>query len=469
MPQIDFNLIADLPRQPRPIQKEAVVFLMHTNRSILADGVGLGKTSSALFAYEYYRRLCGNSTKLLFLCKKTALFKIGREVEVTLGREPVIFVPTGSISRKAACLHSWKHDGNDVMIMTHDSFKREYDELLPLICSDRDALVVDEVHRFKTFYPKASANWKYLSNISKYFKILWTLTATAFENSPMEVYGIFSAIDPSYAGSFDWFLETFCNFNTIQDTYYIYGIRNPEYYNYVYRKVLMRASSDEMPKGHIHEIVVDLNPEQIEKYAKIKAQYAELKRYQMTFGTAENNELQVLVDAPALKGLNCGSPKAEALLNFMNNNPDDKFVLYSFFKDILYWYCDFFNTNEIPTRYISGDITSSAERDQIIQEFNKDDGGIRTLLVNSAAADSVDLPAARFLIMINLPYSAIEFEQVKGRIMRLISTFEEVHYFILLAGEVDEDHWAILNKKGDQSRKTKEQSHLVWKNLQERA
>lgn len=133
--------------------------------------------------------------------------------------------------------------------------------------------------------------------------------------------------------------------------------------------------------------------------------------------------------------------------DIIEDSPDNKVVLFSFFVDTLDWLHDVLAEVGIRSVRYSGRL-SSKEKEEARVEFttNKD---VRVFLSSDAGGVGVDLPQANYLINYDLPWSGGQLAQRKARIRRISSKFPRIHVIDVLAdATIELRQYETLKKKG---------------------
>ena len=143
------------------------------------------------------------------------------------------------------------------------------------------------------------------------------------------------------------------------------------------------------------------------------------------------------------------TPKLDAVLEYieqvLDEDPVNKVVLFSFFKDNLRLIkkATAGITNSV---LFTGDMTSE-EKDVAKQKFSTDPN-TRLFLSSDAGGYGVDLPMANYLISYDLPWSSGKLEQREARIIRLSSTFSHVTIAtFVMQGSIEERQYEMLQQK----------------------
>jgi superfamily II DNA or RNA helicase len=146
------------------------------------------------------------------------------------------------------------------------------------------------------------------------------------------------------------------------------------------------------------------------------------------FGSDSETELgplvQTLVDNASelgdLKELWENDSKYHRLLamlhSYLEQYPEEKIILFSYFKPTLYYLEERLSNNNIVCQVLSGDTKGSKQA--IIDKF-RDSKSTRILLASEVATEGVDLQFSRILINYDLPWNPMKVEQRIGRIDRL--------------------------------------------------
>ncbi|MBM6395279.1 DEAD/DEAH box helicase family protein [Ochrobactrum anthropi] len=126
--------------------------------------------------------------------------------------------------------------------------------------------------------------------------------------------------------------------------------------------------------------------------------------------------------APAydLAALERGDEKYRALRDFLVDelakNPNEKFVVFAFFRGTLKYLQRRLSADGIRTALIMGDMGSG--KDEIIRGFAKPEGA-SVLLSSEVGSEGIDLQFCRFVVNYDLPWNPMRVEQRIGRLDRL--------------------------------------------------
>lgn len=172
---------------PFASQKSTAALLTLEQRAYVLNGMGTGKTKSALWAYDYLRSngVCGKM--LVSAPLSTLQFTWAREVFNTLPH------------RKCAVLHGTKkqrldrlNDPDiDIFIINHDGHKVILDELIAR--TDINVLVLDELAVFRN---GSSSRVKNMLKLSQRMDWVWGMTGSPIPTSPTDAWSQARIVTP---------------------------------------------------------------------------------------------------------------------------------------------------------------------------------------------------------------------------------------------------------------------------------
>jgi len=159
---------------------------------------------------------------------------------------------------------------------------------------------------------------------------------------------------------------------------------------------------------------------------------------------------QEIVNDLGLIGITGESPKLDALVDLLieGDLADEKVIVYSRFKKFVDIIVARLRKHKINTVRITGD-ENTAQRDDAMQEFQNPDSDVRVVCLTAAGAESINLQAAKALICMDTPWSAGDFLQLIGRMIRIGSTHDRCYVIHMLArakgfGETDTIDHAVM-------------------------
>lgn len=189
---IDYDKYSHRP--PLQHQKEAIQKLVENKKFILADSMGLGKTTSAIIA-----SIEANSKKVLIICPATLKINWKREIE--------------NYSDKSVYIAEGKNFSSDAdyVIINYDIIKNFHDtkkkDESQVIDANFDLVIVDECHMIKN--PTAQRT-KLINDISKGVDRLWLLSGTPMTSRPIDYYNLLNLVDSPTARNWMAYVIRYC-------------------------------------------------------------------------------------------------------------------------------------------------------------------------------------------------------------------------------------------------------------------
>lgn len=162
--------------KPRERQRDTVRFLLEYDKAFVLNGLGTGKTLSALWAADYLMRV-GEVRRVLVVAPLRVCFDVWeKEIFQTVpDRKGVVL--TGSRERKQQIARDVRFD---YVIVNPESLHLIVDHL-----PNVDLVIADEFTKFKT---ARTRRWRALSAISRDTR-LWLMSGTPAPQSPVDAHG----------------------------------------------------------------------------------------------------------------------------------------------------------------------------------------------------------------------------------------------------------------------------------------
>lgn len=135
------------------------------------------------------------------------------------------------------------------------------------------------------------------------------------------------------------------------------------------------------------------------------------------------------------------------LRNHLNQNPEDKVVLFSTFRGTIGYLSNRLREDDLDNLVLQGGQDSTVE--EVLNEFRHEQGA-RILLSTEVGAEGVDLQFCRLLVNYDLPWNPMRVEQRIGRLDRIGQTADKIVVWTLLHEEtIDFRIHEILFRKLD--------------------
>jgi SWI/SNF-related matrix-associated actin-dependent regulator 1 of chromatin subfamily A len=348
-------------------------------------------------------------------------------------------------------------------------------------------LICDEATAFKTPTTQVHQVVRHMSGAADR---TWGLTATLIKNHLMEGYGIYQVIVPGLFGmNKNQFMLYYClcRMQSIprsnRQIPVIVGYlpeRIQEFKDMIDPYFIGRAKHDvasDLPALIMQEIEVDLTDLQEEKYAEALAGLLEVGGTPTTTAavvtTPDGSDREVaashtlkevtkltaiiycqqIINSPELIGIDGESPKLEALIDFLTEGDfaEEKVIVFSRFKKMIDIIMPRLAKEKIKAVRITGDETTP-QRDAAMTAFQNPDSDVRVACITTAGSEAINLQAAKAFVCFETPWSAGEFLQLIGRMIRIGSAHDTCSVVHLVAKgrkkkTVDHRVLEVLGKK----------------------
>ena len=285
----------------------------------------------------------------------------------------------------------------------------------------------------------------------------WALTATLIKNHLMEGHGIYQVVVPGLFGTVNQFMYYYCIVEMIQ----VGGGRKvPRIVGYYPEKV------DEF-RGHIdpyylgrpkHAVAEELpvltrKPVEVGVTAEQEAKYREATVAHMATsatltvggkkGEEEEKEVtkltaliyhQEILDHPALIGCEGESEKLTTLIEMLTEGEleDEKVIIYTrFSKMVDLLMPELEKAGLYPVRVTGSE--SGDQRQKAQDTFQHPDSPCKVICITSAGGEAINRQAAKAIVFYDTPWSAGEYLQVLGRMIRIGSAHDRVLAIHLVA------------------------------------
>jgi SNF2 family DNA or RNA helicase len=452
------------PLNLRYYQVQGVLHLVLMKRFLLGDDCGLGKTPTSIAA------LCSiwekePDKKVMILTTKSAAKQWYNEFFKFTSGIRVILCKGSPVQREAARDLFEKSTGPTVIIMGYRSAVQDFRHLQNW---ENGIVIYDEATAFKNTTTQVHQVCKYLA--SKADRV-YGLTATLIKNNLMEGYGIYQVILPGLFGmSKNQFMLYYCltrmqklprsnrqipvivgylpakiqEFKGVIDPYYI---GRPKH-----------EVASELPSLTTQVVEVEMSPEQESKYAEALAGL-------LTLGEGDDAAVKEVSKLTAISycqeivnhlGLiDCvgESGKLDALVDLLTEGEfeDEKVIIYSRFRKMVDIIMNTLAVNKIKAVRITGSENTN-QRDEAMVQFQDPKSDVRVICITAAGSESLNLQAAKAVVCYDTPWSAGEFLQLIGRMIRIGSVHDRCFVVHLVArGEkkktIDHRVMEVLGKK----------------------
>lgn len=449
------------PLKLRYYQVQGILHMVAMNRFLLGDDTGLGKTiqSIAALCYVWERE---PDKKAIILTNKSVLGQWALEFEKFCVEGGVnIIVCKGTPAKRQKLYKEFEQaTGPTVLVVGYATVRRD----IKYVQAWTDyILIADEATAFKNPSTQTYQVVKHLANNSARF---WALTATLIKNTLIEGYGIFSALVPGlFPSSKHRFMAEYC-LTRLQP---IPGSRRQIPVIIGYRKehierfrekidpyFISRAKMDvakELPVLTIKEHKCGMTREQEAVYREALAGLFEKNTGEEVETTKLTSLIycQQIVDHPELVEVDGESRKMDELFDLLTDGDFDgeKVIVFSRFRKMIDKLEEVAHSKryKMKTVRITGD-EDEDQRKAAMQQFQDPKSDIQVCWITDAAKEGINLQAAKALIFYDSPWSAGDYLQILGRMIRIGSKHDRCYAIHLVAkGTIDTRVMGVLRKK----------------------
>ena len=469
-----------------PHQRAGVAFLSVARRALLADEPGLGKTAQAIRALKVLEEKGTSVFPALIVCPNTLKKNWEREFRIWWPEVECVVIKGTSAKRKKAFddVMSSDPDRKIAVIINWESL-RGHSRLAPygsvalarcVACGGHDAkvsatrcevhigelnqidfgaVIADEIHRSKEPKSKQTrALWAATGDAD----IRFALTGTPIANNVVDMWSILHWLSPQdWPSKTKWIDRTVDTMMNAFGGMMVLGIKphmEDEFYKAVnphMRRMLKKAVLPWLPEVINDRRDVEMATKQKKAYEQMRDHMiAELEEGEaLTAPSILTQTLRLLQFASSYAEItvdeSTGEPRAilsapsckvDALMDDIKNGDfgEDSVAVSAVSRQLIELLSAAMTKAEIPHGLITG-AQDEDERQWAIEDFQS--GKIKWILFTAQAGGvGVTLTAARRLIMLQRPWSLVDYKQVLDRVHRIGS---EIHDSIIITDYVTEN------------------------------
>lgn len=448
----------EAPLVLRPYQQQMVVHLMAMKRFVVGDDCGLGKTIESIAALcQLWKR--NPDIRVVVLTKKSSIPQWEAEFErFTTGVRVV--VATGTPKKRAQAHDEWENsDGPTVLIQGYTSACNDFSRLQHW---EGHTLIMDEVTVVKT--PTTRVH-KVCRHFASQAERVWGLTATLIKNNLMEGYGIYKVVVPDlFRMSKNAFMKNYC-ITRMQRV--ANGRQVPMIVGYNARDIdRFREQIDHYYLGRPKHLVAKDLPVLTTKTVRVGLTKFQREKYQealdglLELGDGDERETtqltaliycQEIVNHPALiEYPDYNSEKLDALLDMVTEGGDlhnQKVIVFSRFKEMVNTAMPVLEKANIKCVRVTGD-ENEAQRKAAMDAFQNPADPTQVIFITMAGGDAINLQAAKAIVFYDSPWSAGDYLQIVGRMIRIGSDHDTCYAIHLVCRDtIDERVQQVVRKK----------------------
>lgn len=448
--EIDFKL--------RYYQAQMVVHLLTMKRFVVGDDTGLGKTLEAIATLCYLWE-SKPSKKVIVMTNKSVVGQWASEFEKFTEGITTYQIKGTKKKRQKQLAEFWEHEDTPaVAIMGYRS-----------ACSDFEILqdwtdfniVFDEATAFKTPTTQVHQVCKHIaSNADRAFG----LTATLIKNNLLEGWGIYKVIVPDlFTPHKSAFISQFCvtklqKIKGGRKIPIIVGYRKKDIVRFrdmidpFYLGRPKHSVASELPILQTKRLRVGMTNFQHQKYVEALTGLLEL-------GTGEEKEVtkltaiiycQEIANHPCLIECDGASEKYNTLESMLTEGGElygEKVIVYTRFRKLVDHCIPLLEKKKVPCVRVTGS-ENEDERKQAQDTFQDLKSGTNVIWLTAAGGEAINLQSAKAIIFYDSPWSAGDYLQILGRMIRIGSPNDRCYAIHLVCEDtVDERVMDVLAKK----------------------
>jgi len=396
--KIDYEKYSHRP--PLDHQKLAIEKLSGTKRFILADDMGVGKTTSAVIA-----ALEVNVKKILIICPASLKINWQREIENYSDRS--VYICEGKN-------FSTEHD---FVIINYDILKNFYDlkdiENSLITKANFELIIIDEAHYISNGQAQRT---KLVNSFVKQSKYLWLLTGTPMTSRPMNYFNLLSLIESPVAQNWMAYAIRYCQGYQFKagnrKVWNVTGASNlEELRDRTSRQFLRRLKTEvlDLPDKIITPVYLRLNSKQ---YMGLMGEYYDWydkKKEESSSLTVQFSMLMKVRQVIAEEKIKHTIELAQNIID-----QDKKVIIFTNFTGVLEKIHEHFGKQSV---YLDGSC-SNPKRQHAVDEFQNNDK-IKVFVGNLIAAGAgITLTAGEAVIMNDLSFVPAHHQQAEDRSYR---------------------------------------------------
>jgi len=432
----------------------------HPEHSFVGNGITSHNTLQTISALSYLWDKYPE-TPVVIMTTKSALNQWASEFDkFTTGVK--CFVISGTKAKRQKVYDEFfAYTGLKALIMGYRTACMDFDILQNL---KGHVQVFDEATAFKNETTQVHQVCAHLSGAAQK---VWSLSATIIKNRLMEAWAIYRVTVPGLMPSKNVFMSNYCICVDKQigrkRIKFVVGHRKSDIEAFRIKIdpfFIGRPKHEvahELPPLTTKRIEAPLSDVQISKYKE--ALSGILEKYDPTTGEMTEKEVtkltavmycQQIVNHPELVDVKGDSGKLEILMELLEEEFDgEKVIIFSRFRKMIDILDRELSAKGIKCVRITGG-EKDDERKKSQESFQDEKSDVRVVLITMAAAEGVNLQLAKATIFYDSPWSAGDYLQIIGRMIRIGSIHDRVYcYHLVCPKTVDDRVMKALHNKMD--------------------
>lgn len=426
-PILDFELSHEL----KPGQALVSSFMVLAKKCFNLDKTGAGKTIETLAAIGFVSKI----KNLIITPSDLITDQWCSEIFNWLPRGKFkVVVVDGDKSTRDQQYRSFNNSTTPViMLVTYSKCQKDKPILFP------DVLVLDEGTKVKD---NSTQTFSVIKNISESSEYTWILTATPITLSLGDFYWMFQMFNYDYFKTFEEEVEYFLirsskhanstvigatDFSSFKERLYPFYIRSD-----------FDLTEEEMIDLSLQAVPLSISEEQERLFYEAKKDFLS----DTSVGASIKNFSIFTRIAACPEAFKEGevSPKIQFALDKISST-EDKFVVFARFIQEVDCLNHLLKQANISCLTLTGE---NSQDEQVVIKNKFINGAHRVLIMSAVGKFGLNLQEASSMILLDIPRSASDLEQIVGRIFRRGQTRDVTIYLPYLVNTTDEDRLNIL-------------------------
>ena len=479
---IDFSIYDNMPsaqgRKLKEHQKTAVKFLVANKKCILADSMGLGKSTSAIIS-----SLVGGYKKILIISpaslksgwKKDLLYYVPEdEIEIVNGSkwtpgkkytlinydiidnfyevpmEPVfeieeVYGQDGRVveTLRVPVMVKDKNTGKLVQKMQKSRKKADIQKALgesPLFWENYDCVIIDEAQKLSN---NTSIRYKTIYDFLRKSnpKAIFLLTGTPLTNRPINLYHILKLIDADITRDYNYFVKRYCGGEEIHlkdgrtiiksgDATNLDELRERIKDIYIRR---LASETGEMVGKTVLRRYYDLNEKQKVEYDRLWNEY---QTAQENVGKYDSEQYRQLVEGMLVRQY-LAKEMATHTIDFVDEylNENEKVVIITCFQEEM----DKFQKHYGKKCVVYNGKMTTKQKDKAQDEFLNNPKVMVFVGQIEACGTGLSLPVSKTIVFNSYSWSSTSNKQAEDRVYRLTQTRDVECIYQLFTDSISQD------------------------------
>lgn len=330
MKKVSFNATPKRLEGLRPYQKSDVHFIAQLLNVGIFSEQRTGKSVVTLKAIE-----SEGWEKVIIVCPASLVLNWKREVETWTQYEPLLL--KGGKKQRLEKYNDFSTQ--KVLIISYETLRNDIEHLLKI--KDKFCLVADEVHRIRNY---KSLQSKALFSLGRLAYKRLALTGTPSVNEGSDVFGILHFLYPEKFPSYWQFVERYFKiWKAPWGAREVKGYKRKEELQEILDVISVQRKRSEVmswiPKKVYQTIEVEMDAKQSKVYKDMLDTFIVEEEGEIKVDApsvlAQLTRLRQLCLSPDLLGLNAPSAKEKALMEWLDDNPNESVVVFSNFTSYL--------------------------------------------------------------------------------------------------------------------------------------